>query len=101
MGTRRHIGHPSHWGAFTAAVEDGRLVGVEPFAGDPDSLPGTIAGFGAACVNGNPNVLTEERGTASRAQRPVGQPCLVRVQRFIGEAPPPGQPNITTTKEDL
>jgi biotin/methionine sulfoxide reductase len=25
----------AHWGAFTALVEDGRLVGCEPFARDP------------------------------------------------------------------
>jgi biotin/methionine sulfoxide reductase len=35
----------AHWGAFTALVEDGRLVGCEPFARDPaastmlDSMP--------------------------------------------------------------
>jgi biotin/methionine sulfoxide reductase len=27
--------HAAHWGAFTAVVEDGRLVGTRPFAGDP------------------------------------------------------------------
>src|SRR5207245_10632553 len=25
----------AHWGAFTALVEDGRVVGCEPFARDP------------------------------------------------------------------
>ncbi|MBM3489044.1 MAG: molybdopterin guanine dinucleotide-containing S/N-oxide reductase [Alphaproteobacteria bacterium] len=34
---RRH--HGSHWGAFTAVVEEGRLVGVEPFAKDPAPSP--------------------------------------------------------------
>ncbi|MBI2960080.1 MAG: molybdopterin-dependent oxidoreductase, partial [Betaproteobacteria bacterium] len=29
----------SHWGAFTALVEDGRVVGCEPFAHDPDPSP--------------------------------------------------------------
>lgn len=28
--------HSSHWGAFSAEVEDGRIVGVRPFARDPD-----------------------------------------------------------------
>lgn len=27
--------HLAHWGAFTAVVEDGRLIGCEPFPGDP------------------------------------------------------------------
>jgi len=26
----------SHWGAFSAEVEDGRIVGVRPFERDPD-----------------------------------------------------------------
>ena len=29
----------AHWGAFTALVEDGRLVGCEPFARDPAPSP--------------------------------------------------------------
>jgi biotin/methionine sulfoxide reductase len=32
--------HASHWGYFDAVVEDGRLVGVRPFARDP--FPGTL-----------------------------------------------------------
>jgi biotin/methionine sulfoxide reductase len=28
--------HVAHWGAFTAVVENGRLAGVRPFAGDPN-----------------------------------------------------------------
>ncbi|MGK4327735.1 molybdopterin-dependent oxidoreductase [Lonsdalea quercina] len=31
--------HLAHWGAFTAVVEDGRLIGCEPFAADPDPSP--------------------------------------------------------------
>ena len=31
--------HTSHWGTFTAEVEDSRLVGVRPFAQDPDPSP--------------------------------------------------------------
>ncbi len=31
--------HTSHWGTFTAEVEDGRMVGVRPFASDPDPSP--------------------------------------------------------------
>src|ERR1700757_1729822 len=29
----------AHWGAFTTLVEDGRVVGCEPFAGDPSPSP--------------------------------------------------------------
>ena len=29
----------SHWGAFLAEVEDGRVVGVRPFERDPDPSP--------------------------------------------------------------
>ncbi len=37
-GTRTAFG-ASHWGAFTAETVDGRLVGVTPFAKDPDPAP--------------------------------------------------------------
>jgi biotin/methionine sulfoxide reductase len=39
VSTPHLVSHSSHWGAFSAAVKDGRLVGVEPFAGDPDPSP--------------------------------------------------------------
>lgn len=29
----------AHWGAYTAVVEDGRLIRCEPFADDPDPSP--------------------------------------------------------------
>ncbi|MFN3209070.1 MAG: molybdopterin-dependent oxidoreductase [Roseovarius sp.] len=32
----RRIPHSTHWGAFTCLVEDGRIVGTEPFKDDPD-----------------------------------------------------------------
>ncbi len=31
----QRIAHCCHWGAFTALVEDGRIVGIEPHPGDP------------------------------------------------------------------
>jgi biotin/methionine sulfoxide reductase len=37
--TRTLVPHHSHWGAFSAVVEDGRVVGAEPFALDPDPSP--------------------------------------------------------------
>ena len=35
----QRIPHCAHWGAFVALVEDGRLVGVEPFDKDPHPSP--------------------------------------------------------------
>src|SRR6266545_923466 len=37
--TTKLVPHHSHWGAFLAQVEDGRFVGVRPFARDPDPSP--------------------------------------------------------------
>ena len=34
------IPHAAHWGTFDAVVEDGRVIGVRPFARDP--FPGTL-----------------------------------------------------------
>ncbi len=39
MNTPARISHCSHWGAYTLLVDDGRIVGVEPFAGDPYPSP--------------------------------------------------------------
>jgi biotin/methionine sulfoxide reductase len=37
--------------------------------------------------HGNPNVLTQDRGTSSLAQGPSAQTTLVEVERFTGDAP--------------
>ena len=37
--TETVTGNAAHWGAFNAIVRDGRLVGVEPFAGDGNPSP--------------------------------------------------------------
>ncbi len=37
--TARFVPHHSHWGAFQAEVSDGRIIGVRPFARDPDPSP--------------------------------------------------------------
>ena len=36
---RTSVRHASHWGAFWADVEDGRLVGVRPFERDGAPSP--------------------------------------------------------------
>jgi biotin/methionine sulfoxide reductase len=37
--TKKLVRNHSHWGAFLAEVEDGRVVGVQPFERDPDPSP--------------------------------------------------------------
>lgn len=39
MTTVERISHCSHWGAYTLLVDNGRIVGVEPFADDPYPSP--------------------------------------------------------------
>src|SRR5438046_6138738 len=36
---RKLVPHHSHWGAFNAIVEDGKVVGAVPFDFDPDPSP--------------------------------------------------------------
>src|SRR3546814_8668697 len=56
--TTRPIPHTSHWGAFDAEVRDGRLVGVTPFAKDPDP---------SAIIHSIPDMLYDE----SRIAQPM------------------------------
>lgn len=39
MSAIKRVPHCSHWGAYTILVEDGRIVGVEPFEHDPAPSP--------------------------------------------------------------
>ena len=39
MAAVKRYPHASHWGAYTILVEDGRIVGTEPFAHDPTPSP--------------------------------------------------------------
>jgi biotin/methionine sulfoxide reductase len=48
-------------------------------------VPGEI---GSLDKHGNPNVLTQDRGTSKLAQGPVAQSALVEVQKFAEPAPP-------------
>ena len=36
---RKLVPHHSHWGAYNAVVEDGKVVGAVPFDFDPDPSP--------------------------------------------------------------
>jgi biotin/methionine sulfoxide reductase len=40
------------------------------------------------CVHGNPNVLTEDKGTYNLSQGCSGQLTTVEVERFDGNLPP-------------
>ena len=39
------------------------------------------------CKHGNPNMVTHDRGTSSLAQGPAAMSCLVKIEKFQGEAP--------------
>ncbi|MEW6256258.1 MAG: molybdopterin-dependent oxidoreductase [Pseudomonadota bacterium] len=71
-----------------AEQSDGLLAGVVQMATgawfDPmePGVPGSLE------CNGNPNVLTQDRGTSSLAQGPSANSCLVEVRRFEGLPPP-------------
>jgi biotin/methionine sulfoxide reductase len=41
------------------------------------------------CVNGNPNILTSDRGTSILSQGCAGQLSLVEVVKWTGPAPEP------------
>ncbi|GGG21991.1 biotin transporter BioY [Caldovatus sediminis] len=84
--------HASHWGYFDAVVEDGRLVGVRPFARDPfpgtliESMPDVVH---AACRIDRPYVrrgwLRGERRGAPRGSDPFVPLSWDRVTRLLAE----------------
>ncbi len=39
------------------------------------------------CRHGNPNALTRDKGTSELGQGPTAHTCLVKIERFEGEAP--------------
>jgi biotin/methionine sulfoxide reductase len=69
-----------------AALTEALLPGVVQIATgawfDPSKpgMPGSLE------LNGNPNVLTPDRGTSRLAQGPSPNSCLVEITRFSGEA---------------
>ena len=40
----------------------------------------------STCKNGNPNVLTPDRGTSRLGQGPIAHSCLVEVTKFLADA---------------
>jgi Anaerobic dehydrogenases, typically selenocysteine-containing len=78
-----------------ARISDGvrRGVVVLPTGAWYDPLPD------GTCANGNPNVLTRDRGTSSLGQGCTGQHALVEVERYPGTPPPVrayGPPEFTS-----
>ena len=85
----QRIPHCSHWGAYTLLVEDGRIVGVEPFAGDPHPSPiiGSVPAWGdphrrvlrpmarpgwlAAARAGRPTTREERQGRGAEPFVPI------------------------------
>jgi biotin/methionine sulfoxide reductase len=59
-----------------AQIATGAWLDLQPIAGGVD-----------ACVHGNPNVLTQDRGTSRLAQGCIGQLSLVEVEAFRAPAP--------------
>ncbi len=41
------------------------------------------------CRHGNPNALTKDKGTSSLGQGPTAHTCLVRIEVYDGDQPPP------------
>ena len=68
------------------ALDDGLRPGVVTMSTgawwDPQETP-----EGRLCVHGNPNVLTQDRGTSSLGQGCAAQSCLVQVAAWTGPLP--------------
>jgi biotin/methionine sulfoxide reductase len=73
-----------------AEVTDAVMPGVIILATGGWYDPADAGEVGALCKQGNPNVLTLDKGTSRLAQSPAAQTALVEVERHDGEAPPVG-----------
>ncbi|MEM9683142.1 MAG: molybdopterin-dependent oxidoreductase, partial [Pseudomonadota bacterium] len=98
--------HSSHWGAFTTLVEDGRLIGVEPFEKDPhpsriiESMPNTLYAdtrvkqpmIRASWLRNGPGARTDKRGAEPFVPVPWDEALdmvaeeLTRVRETYGDA---------------
>ncbi|MBQ1203029.1 MAG: hypothetical protein IIX61_04375, partial [Loktanella sp.] len=62
-----------------AVLDDALRPGVVQMATGAWFKPSPqVAGL---CLNGNPNVLTADRGTSQLAQGPTAHTCLVRIRK--------------------
>ncbi len=71
-----------------AVVTDDIRAGVVQLSTGSWYDPVDFGVVGALDVHGNPNLLTQDRGTSRLAQGPSAQSALVEVERYDGELPP-------------
>lgn len=95
-----------HWGTYRVTTDNGKLTAVSPVAWDSNpsrigqSLPGAVQMSTGAWYDpentedeqpldkhGNPNVLTEDRGSSRLGQGCAAQSCRVEIVRFEGPLP--------------
>ena len=70
MPERRSRVTSSHWGAFRVITENGRIIAVEPFEAE---------------TQGNPNLLTRDRGTSRLGQGSSAHTTLVEIEPWNSE----------------
>jgi len=68
-------------------VSDQLMPGVAQLSTGAWFDPQTISGIGEVCVQGNPNVLTADKGTSRIGQACTGQLVLVEIEKFVGALP--------------
>ena len=74
----------SHWGAFLAEVEDGRVVGVRPFEHDPDpshlieAIPGGVHSPSAHRAADGARGLAQRTGRATARAAAASRSCRCR-----------------------
>ena len=72
-------------GAVVAAAVQPGVVQLATGAWYDPLEPGRI---GSLDLQGNPNMLTLDKGTSKLAQAPVAQSALIEIERYEGEPPP-------------
>ena len=79
----------------TADIRTGVLQMATGAWWDPDET--------GMCRHGNPNALTRDKGTSDLGQGPTAHTCLVKIERFDGDAPPVGafDPPRIITRDQL
>ncbi len=70
MNDVRRVRHCSHWGAYTLLLQDGRIIGTEPFELDP--APSPII-----------HSVREWAEPARRVPRPLVRPAGLRSARAV------------------
>ena len=82
IATMNLVRNHSHWGAFFAEVEGGRVVGVQPFEKDPD--PSHLI-----------NAIPESVHSKSRIAQPMVREGWLKSATSRDTGPPPRKPVAT------